>query len=155
MSASGAPYHLAYVFQRFPTFTQTFCVREILELERQGIRPLIFSVRDPRDEPAQSYPESLKDRVVFLPDEESLKAYAAGLRDSRELPKAARSALRYWGKARDKMRVYEAIWIHQEIRKRAPLSSPCPWPFCRIGGPHDVVAAPILRDDLQFHRPRK
>jgi glycosyltransferase involved in cell wall biosynthesis len=120
MSASGAPYHLAYVFQRFPTFTQTFCVREILELERQGIRPLIFSVRDPRDEPAQSYPESLKDRVVFLPDEESLKAYATGLRDSHDLPKAARSALRYWGKARDKMRVYEAIWIHQEIRKRAP-----------------------------------
>ena len=25
--------HLAYVFERFPSFTQTFCVREVLELD--------------------------------------------------------------------------------------------------------------------------
>lgn len=120
MPDPGRPFHLAYVFQRFPTFTQTFCAREILELERQGVRPLIFSVRDPRDEPAQSYPESLKERVIFLPDEEGLKAHASALRESGLLPKPARTALRHWGKAHDKMRVYEAIWIQGEIRRRAP-----------------------------------
>jgi colanic acid/amylovoran biosynthesis glycosyltransferase len=48
--SSSPPWHIAYVFERFPSFTQTFCVREILELERQGLRPLLFSIRDTRDE---------------------------------------------------------------------------------------------------------
>ncbi len=60
---SRPPYHIAYVFERFPSFTQTFCVREILELERLGFRPLIYSIHDTRDEAIAHFPEDLVDRV--------------------------------------------------------------------------------------------
>ena len=66
------PFHLAYVFERFPSFTQTFCVREVLELERQGLRPLIFSIRDTRDEVPRNFPDELYERVIFLPPEKEL-----------------------------------------------------------------------------------
>src|SRR4051794_1050134 len=64
--------HLAYVFERFPTFTQTFCVREILELERIGVRPIIFSIHDTRGEDLRHYPPELLERVHFLPPEDLL-----------------------------------------------------------------------------------
>ena len=64
---NDSPHHLAYVFERFPSFTQTFCVREILELERQGLNPLIFSIRDTReeDESQKHFPPDLYERVHF------------------------------------------------------------------------------------------
>ena len=65
-------YHLAYVFERFPSFTQTFCAREILELEAQGLRPMLFSIRDTRDEEGGQFPQELTDRVHFLPPEKEL-----------------------------------------------------------------------------------
>ncbi len=42
---------LAYLFERFRSFTQTFCHREIVALRRQGVSPAIFSVRRPVNEP--------------------------------------------------------------------------------------------------------
>ena len=72
--AMPSRHHLAYVFERFPTFTQTFCVREILELEAQGLRPMIFSIRDTRDEPLEDhFPSDLIARVHFLPPKEELR----------------------------------------------------------------------------------
>ena len=59
---TGKP-HLAYIFERFPTFTQTFCVREILELERIGVKPVIFSIHDTRDEAVGHYPPDLAEAV--------------------------------------------------------------------------------------------
>ena len=50
---------LAYIFERFPSFTQTFCVREIEQLERMGVRPLIFSIRDTREEGIKHFPPEL------------------------------------------------------------------------------------------------
>ena len=65
--SGGLPmHHLAYVFERFPSFTQTFCVREVLQLERMGVRPLIFSTRDTREEEIRHFPKELFDRVHFL-----------------------------------------------------------------------------------------
>jgi len=114
------PYHLAYIFERFPTFTQTFCVREILELERQGVRPLIFSLRDTRDEPAQSYPESLRDRVVYLPPSNDLVAQVKKWRTEQMVPKPVDYALRLWDSRPDKNRVYEAAWIGNYLQEHAP-----------------------------------
>src|SRR6266487_2462889 len=34
----------AYLFERFPSFGQTFCYREVAELARQGVNSPIFSV---------------------------------------------------------------------------------------------------------------
>ncbi len=112
--------HLVYVFERFPTFTQTFCVREILELRAQGVRPLIFSLRDPRDEPVQTYPTALREIVRYLPESEELTRTVKQLRAEKKVPKPADHALRYWSGQPDKLRIYEAIWIGEQLKILAP-----------------------------------
>ena len=102
---------LAYVFERFPSFTQTFCVREILELERQGLHPLLFSIHDVRDEAVQHFPPDLLERVHFLPPHHELVAAVQQLKDARHLPQSVVLTLREWGDAPDKARVYEAAYI--------------------------------------------
>ncbi|HEY3664323.1 MAG TPA: hypothetical protein VGL24_14310, partial [Chthoniobacterales bacterium] len=72
---------LAYLFERFPSFTQTFCYREIVELRRQGVTPAIFSVRRPVDEPAQDWDPSIVEQVEYFPGDEELV---------REVDRAAR-----------------------------------------------------------------
>jgi glycosyltransferase involved in cell wall biosynthesis len=109
-------YHLAYVFERFPSFTQTFCVREILELERQGLRPLIFSVRDTRDESPRHFPDELFGRVHFLPPEKELVEIMKAEKDANRLPQEIVLSLRHWGDRPDKARVYEAAYIGQKMR---------------------------------------
>ncbi|MFT5469381.1 MAG: colanic acid/amylovoran biosynthesis glycosyltransferase [Verrucomicrobiales bacterium] len=113
-------YDLAYVFERFPTFTQTFCVREIVELERQGLRPLIFSLRDTSDEPSQSYPDGLRERVINLPANDELIAFVRQLRTEKRVPKQVDYTLRFWDQQPDKKRVYEAAWIGHKLQELAP-----------------------------------
>lgn len=108
--------HLAYVFERFPSFTQTFCAREILELERQGLRPLIFSIRDTRlEEKSQKhFPPGLYERVHFLPQGDELVAAVKKLKADGKLPQAVVLTLRHWsdnGDRSDKRRVHEAAYI--------------------------------------------
>ena len=109
--------HLAYVFERFPSFTQTFCVREILALERQGVRPLIFSIHDVRAEAVQHFPPDLLERVHFLPPEEELVEIIKRLKDERQLPQSIVLTLREWGDAPDKARVYEAAYIGWKMQQ--------------------------------------
>lgn len=110
-------FHLAYVFERFPTFTQTFCVREILELERAGVRPVIFSIHDARSEAIRHFPAELVGRVHFLPPEEKLCEEVRRLMDERRLPQSVVLTLRFWGSHPDKERVYEAAWIGHKLRE--------------------------------------
>ena len=118
--SSSAPYHLAYVFERFPSFTQTFCVREILELERQGLRILLFSIRDTRDEVPRNFPDELYDRVIFLPPEKELVEAVKQLKAEDKLPQSVVLTLRHWKEkldTRDKQRIYEAAWIGQKMQE--------------------------------------
>ncbi|MGD9748999.1 MAG: hypothetical protein AB7V57_21840, partial [Verrucomicrobiales bacterium] len=78
----------AYVFERFPSFTQTFCVREVMELERQGIRPWLFSIRDTREEMPRHFPPDLYERVIFLPAEKVLVEEVKEWKRRNELPQA-------------------------------------------------------------------
>ena len=55
---------LAYLFERFPSFGQTFCYREVAELERQGTRAHVFSIRRPVNEPEEDWDKQLVDRVA-------------------------------------------------------------------------------------------
>ena len=113
-------FHLAYVFERFPSFTQTFCVREVLELERQGLRPLIFSIRDTRDEVPRNFPDELYERVVFLPPEKELVEEVKALKAAEKLPQEIVITLREWkhrDNTGDKARVYEAAWIGLKMRE--------------------------------------
>jgi glycosyltransferase involved in cell wall biosynthesis len=118
------PYHIAYVFERFPSFTQTFCVREIQQLERMGVRPLIFSIRDTRDEGIQHFPKELFDKVHFLPARDELKRLVRQWKDQHLLPRGAALTLREWGDRPDKSRVYEAAYIAKVIQDLAPDQRP-------------------------------
>ena len=108
--------HLAYVFERFPSFTQTFCAREVLELERQGVRPLLLSIRDTRGETPRHFPDDLYARVHFLPPEKELIDWVRREKEANRLPQEIVLSLRQWGGRPDKMRVYEAAYIGQRLR---------------------------------------
>ncbi len=117
-------YHLAYVFERFPSFTQTFCVREIEQLERMGVRPLIFSIRDTREEGIKHFPVELIERVHFLPPRDELAKLVRSWKDDRELSRAAALTLRHWGERGDKARVYEAAYIAKVLADLSPAERP-------------------------------
>jgi len=109
---------MAYVFERFPTFTQTFCVREILELERQGLRPMLFSIRDTREELLEDhFPPELIGRVHFLPQAKELVKEVTRMKDADLLPQEIVLTLRHWGDAPDKMRAYEAAYVGMKMRE--------------------------------------
>ena len=115
----GLPcYHFAYVFERFPTFTQTFCVREVNELRRMGIRPLVFSIRDTSEESLEEhFPRELKELVHVLPPRNELVVRVDEWKKQGALPKKAVLTLRHWGERGDKNRVYEAIYIGMKMRE--------------------------------------
>ena len=110
-------HHLAYVFERFPSYTQTFCVREIMELKRLGVRPVIFSIHDTREEAVRHFPAELFECVQFLPPEEKLAEEVRQLIDAQQLPQSVVLTLRHWSTRPDKARVYEAAWIGWKLRE--------------------------------------
>lgn len=112
------PGRLAYVFERFPTFTQTFCYREVRELERQAIEPAIFSIRTPRDEPPQDYDQNWGRRVIYLPDDKQLTDEIKRLHSEKRIPRAMRKLLMNWTGSQDKHRVYAAAWLGPRLLKR-------------------------------------
>src|SRR5437667_11829856 len=76
----------AYLFERFPSFGQTFCYREVAEIDRQGVAAPIFSIRNPKDEPAQDWAARIGGRVHYLPEDKEL------LDDGRRVSKKGRAA---------------------------------------------------------------
>jgi len=106
----------AYLFERFPSFTQTFCFREVLEMRRQGVRCSIWSIRDPRGEPRQDFPQELNGLTKYLPEsfESPLETDAAFRRGAR---KAIGELRELWGGEGEKRRIYEALWLLPELRR--------------------------------------
>lgn len=108
--------HFAYVFERFPSFTQTFCAREVLELQRQGARLMLFSIRGTGEENVRHFPEELIRQVINLPAPGILTKEVEAMKERRELPQSIVLTLREWADRPDKARVYEAAWIGQKLR---------------------------------------
>jgi len=105
---------LAYLFERFPSFTQTFCFREVLELRKQGVHAQVFSIRKPDDEPNQDYPEELTGETRYLPSGyEEFLAQPSFRRQARRGLKLLRQT---WGDESEKRRVYEALWLIPQLR---------------------------------------
>jgi colanic acid/amylovoran biosynthesis glycosyltransferase len=107
----------AYLFERFPSFGQTFCYREVAELYRQGVAAPIFSIRNPKDEPAQDWDARIAQRVHHLPEEKKL------LDDVRRASKKGRlaaeivAALDGWGRRTDFLRLYQAIYVGLRLQE--------------------------------------
>jgi len=109
--------HFAYVFERFPSYTQTFCAREVVELQRQGVRLLLFSIRSTAKEIVSHFPPELIEQVITLPPPDVLLSEVEAMKNRRELPQSIVMTLREWGTRPDKARIYEAAWIGQALRK--------------------------------------
>ncbi len=107
----------AYLFERFPSFTQTFCYREVREMVRHGADPAIFSIRKPEDIPADCPPE-LAQAVTYLPEDPVLRAGIKAELEAGTLKGKPAKDLVAWGKRGDKSRLYEAIWLGRELRRR-------------------------------------
>lgn len=110
-----APHGFAYLFERFPTFSQTFCAREVRAMRERGLQFPVFSIRTPAHEPAQ---DSFGDigPVHYLPEK-----YDDILAQDTTFRRAARKAIddlkSLWGCEEEKRRVYEALWLGPVLKK--------------------------------------
>src|SRR5262245_26016575 len=106
----------AYLFERFPSFGQTFCYREVAELSRQDIAPPIFSIRNPKDEPPQDWDSRILERVHYLPEERELLEDVRRGAKKRKLSTDIVAALDEWGRRTDFLRLYQAVYIGLHLR---------------------------------------
>jgi colanic acid/amylovoran biosynthesis glycosyltransferase len=107
----------AYLFERFPSFGQTFCYREVAELYRQGVAPPIFSIRNPKDEPAQDWDARIVKRVHYLPEEKELLEEVQQASKRRRLTPTIIAALDEWGRRTDFLRLYQAVYVGLRLQK--------------------------------------
>ena len=68
MNVESAPMRVGYIVKMFPRLSETFILNEILELERQGVEVVIFSLKKPNE--GQFHPQlaHLRARVWYLDD---------------------------------------------------------------------------------------
>jgi len=107
----------AYLFERFPSFGQTFCYREVAELDRQDITPPIFSIRNPKDEPPQDWDPRIVERVHYLPEEKELLEEVRRAAKREKPGENIIAALDEWGRRTDFLRLYQAIYVGLRLRQ--------------------------------------
>ena len=107
---------VAYLFERFPSFGQTFCYREVAELVRQGADVPVFSIRRPTGEPTQDWDPAIVARVTYLPEEAELVKEVTRAARAGELPKAAAQTLKEWARQSDFLRLYQAAYVGLRLR---------------------------------------
>ena len=107
----------AYLFERFPSFGQTFCYREVAEPARQGVTPPIFSIRKPKDEPPQDWDKRIVEGVDYLPEEEELLDEVRRASQKERLTGEVIAALSEWGRRPDFLRLYQAVHVGVRLRQ--------------------------------------
>jgi glycosyltransferase involved in cell wall biosynthesis len=108
---------VAYLLERFPSFGQTFCYREVAELGRQGIRVHVYSIRRPVDEPKQDWDEQIVRQVHYLPDENALVREVDRLLREGKVSGTTRETVEKWGRQSDFLRLYQAIYVGQRLEQ--------------------------------------
>lgn len=106
----------AYLFERFPSFVQTFVYREAVEMVRQGMAPWLVSIRRP-DDPGE-LAEKLAVDVFYLPEEKELRAQVDAQRATRQLGWRPHKAIPRHRSEPDAQRMFEAIWLAPKLRAR-------------------------------------
>jgi glycosyltransferase involved in cell wall biosynthesis len=107
---------LAYIFERFPKFSQTFCYREVAELFRQNERPAIFSLRGPDLGPESSWDSEIVGAVDRLPEGNEFAQIVDA--EVKTIPREAHKILRKWRGKRDSLRLYQAVYVGIRSRER-------------------------------------
>jgi len=116
---SSAMQEVAYLFERFPSFGQTFSYREVAELERQGTKVHVFSIRRPVDEPPQEWDKQIVGRVHYLPEEKVLVPEVDRILRSKAVSDATRAAVEKWGRQSDFLRLYQAIYVGTRLKEES------------------------------------
>ncbi len=106
----------AYLFERFPSFVQTFVYREAVEMVRQKMEPLLVSIRRPDDPGALA--EQLDVEVLYAPEEKELRAQVDAQRTARNLAWRPHKAIPKHRAEPDAQRMFEAIWLAPQLRER-------------------------------------
>jgi colanic acid/amylovoran biosynthesis glycosyltransferase len=106
----------AYLFERFPSYTQTFCLREVEEMARQGMMPAVYSIREAEEVPG--YPDKMSVRVRYLPRDEELNKAVRYAREKHQIHSDVWDVFGGWGDRGDKTRLYEAAWLGLELKQR-------------------------------------
>jgi colanic acid/amylovoran biosynthesis glycosyltransferase len=109
--------HFAYLFERFPSFGQTFCYREVAEMLRQGMQPPIFAIRRPKDEPPQDWDPQIVARVHYLPEEAQLVPEIDRALKRKQLRKEIVDLVTEWGRRPDFLRLYQAIYVGVRLQE--------------------------------------
>jgi glycosyltransferase involved in cell wall biosynthesis len=109
------PHSFAYLFERFPSFVQTFVYREAVEMVRQGMQPLLVSIRRPDDPPDVA--EQLEAEILYLPEAEAVRSEIDRLLEKKQLPRAVQRGIQKARKETDSNRVFEAAWLGPELRR--------------------------------------
>ena len=107
----------AYLFERFPSFGQTFCYREVAELAQQGVRPPVFAIRKPKDEPPQDWDEGIVQRVHYLPEEKELVDDVRRASKKGKLTGEVIAALDEWGRRPDFLRLHQAVYVGLRLQE--------------------------------------
>jgi glycosyltransferase involved in cell wall biosynthesis len=107
----------AYLFERFPSFGQTFCYREVAALERQGLKVQVYSIRRPAGEPKQDWDEQLVRRVHYLPEESALVREVDQALRAGKVSQEARAAIEKWGRQSDFLRLYQAVYVGLRLQQ--------------------------------------
>jgi len=107
----------AYLFERFPSFGQTFCYREVAEVYGQGVAPPIFSIRNPKGEPAQDWDARIVKRVHYLPEEKELLEEVQRASKRRRFTPVIIAALDEWGRRTDFLRLYQAVYVGLRLQE--------------------------------------
>jgi colanic acid/amylovoran biosynthesis glycosyltransferase len=109
--------NFAYLFERFPSFGQTFCYREVAELSRQDITPPIFSIRNPKDELPQDWDTRIVQRVHYLPEEKELLDSVRLASKKGQINAQTIGALDQWGRQTDFLRLYQAVYVGLRLQQ--------------------------------------
>ncbi len=106
----------AYLFERFPSFVQTFVYREAVEMVRQGMEPLLVSIR--RSDDPGNLADQLDVPIFNLPEEKELRAQVDAERAARRLSRKPHRAIPRHRAEPDAQRMFEAIWLAPHLRER-------------------------------------
>jgi colanic acid/amylovoran biosynthesis glycosyltransferase len=106
----------AYLFERFPSFVQTFVYREAVEMVRQGATPWLVSVRRP-DDPGE-LAEPVGAEVFYLPEEKELRAEVDANRAAGQLGWSIHRAIPRRRGEKDSQRMFEAVWLGPRLKEK-------------------------------------
>jgi hypothetical protein len=106
----------AYLFERFPSFVQTFVYREAEEMVRQKMDPWLVSIRHPDD--AAELSASIQANVFYLPEADVIRAEIDQLRAARKLPWRVHRAIPKHRQQADSNRLFEAAWLGPRLREQ-------------------------------------